>query len=382
MQGVKLYNRQGRIVSPGIIIPGSGWPIRHLNANVAGVKQLLAAPGNDQCHFVTGFILSGGATGDGFHILRRNCIRLDAAAENISFADHGTDHNWGTKAANGDFRCEFWIKLEATTAAVPNLVTRGDEAADGWNIELTAASKVKFTIHDGTHAAATLTGATVIDDGEWHFICCVVDRSSATGMQIYVDGVADATASPAAVTDDMDGGTTVVITGVDSEVMYISTIGFYYGSTTPLTAADILASYNLGIGKKYSGSETGLMCGFNTDEGIGASCHDVKNDANNVGTITSATWVPSKQNGATAAIAVQGVPFEATTVEEDTELLDAMGKFRCATEIQVSAVGSYTIPSVLMTFPHAVKIGRNNPLRILETDGSWDLVLFGCTEKY
>lgn len=382
MQGVKLYNRQGRIVSPGIIIPGSGWPVRHLNATTAGCKQLLVAPGNDLSHFLTGFILGGGASGDGFHLLRRNCLRLTAAANTISFADHSSDHDWGTKAANGDFRCHFWYKLEATTAAVPNLVTRGDEASDGWNIELTTASLLKFTIHDGTHTAATITGTTVLDDGEWHCIDCVVDRSSTTGMQIYVDGVADATAvSPAAVTDTMDGGDVITVTPVNSEVMYISTIGFYYGSTTPLTAANILSDYNAGIGKKFEGDETALMCGFNTDEGIGTACHDIKNDAGNVGTITNEAWAPSKQNGATAAVEVQGVPFEELTVALDIEYLDAIGKFLTCYESADEASMGLTVPQIV-TFPHAIKIGRNNPLRILETDGAFDLMLFGFTEKY
>jgi len=377
MQGVKLFNKQGRIVSPGIIIPGSGWPVRHLNAGTAGCKQLLASPGNNMSHYVTGYILGGGATGNGFYILRRNCLLFNAAADTLSLAEHGTDFDWGTLAAGGDFSAEFWIKLEATTAAVPNLITRGDEATDGWNIELTAASLVKFTIHDGSHTA-TITGTTAIDDGEWHQIVCVVDRDSATGMQIYVDGLADATAvDPTAVTADMDGGTTVVLTGVDNEVFYISTIGLYIGTSGLLSAATILSNYNLGIGKKYSGSETGLAVGFNTDEGIGTSCHDVLNDASNVGTLQAGMWSPTKQNGATAAVEVQGVPFEATTVEEDMELLDAMGKFWTCLE---SATG-VTIPSVV-PFPHAMKIGRNNPLRILETGGTADLVLFGFTENY
>lgn len=369
-------------MTPGEIVPGIGWPVRHLNAGVAGVKQLLPAPGNDLSHYVSGFILGGGADGDGFYILRRNCLRLAAAANTISFADHSSDHNWGTLAANGDFRCSFRYKLEETTAAVPNLVTRGDEASDGWNIELTAASLLKFTIHDGSHAPATITGATVLDDGEWHQIDCVVDRDSTTGMQIYIDGIADATAvDPTAVTDDMTGGSTIVITPVDSEVMYISTIGFYYGSTTPLSAANILSDYNCGIGKKFSGSETGLQCAFNTDEGIGSLCHDVKNDTGNVGTISNEDWVPSKQNGAAAPVAVQGVPFEKDTVADDTDYLDAMGKFLTCYESANEAAMGLTVPQIV-TFPHAIKIGRNNPLRILETDGAFDLMVFGFTEKY
>jgi len=387
MQATKLSDRRGEVIEPGWTIPQPGWPVRHLNAGTAGCKQLLPTPGNDYSHYLSGFILGGGASGDGFHLLRRNCLRFTAANNTLSLADHSTDHDWGTKAANGDFRCSFWFKLEVTTAAVPNWITRGDEASDGWNIELTAASLLKFTIHDSGNAQ-TITATTALDDGEWHKIDVVCDRSSATGLQIYVDGVADATAAdPTAVTLTMDGGSTIVVTGVNSEVMYLSTLGFYYGSSTPLTAADILADYNSGIGKKFSGSETGLMCAFNTDEGIGTACHDVKNDAGNVGTVANATWAPSKQNGATAAVDVQGAPFNvgpgasAPLVEYDTEMLDAMGKFLTCYESADEASMGLTVPQIV-PFPVAMKIGRNNPLRILETDGAFDLILFGFTAKY
>jgi len=358
MQQVQIHGRRGIPINPGEITPMSGWPVRHLNAGTAGTRQLLAAPGNDKSHFVTGYILGGGATGDGFHLLRRN--------------------NWGTLAAVGDVSIEFWYKLEATTAAVPNLITRGNEASNGWNIELTTASLIKWSFHDGAGSTITLTGTTAIDDGEWHHIVCVVDRSSATGMQIYVDGVADATAvDPTGNSADVAGGTTVVVTPVNSEVMYMSTIGFYYGSSGLLSAATILSNYNSGIGRKYTGGETGLQCAFNLDEGVGTSAHDVKNDTGNVGTITNQSWTPFKQNAAAAAVSVQGAPFEETTVALDIEPLDAMGKFWTGLE---SATGVHM--NTVVTFPHAIKIGRNNPLRILETDGTADLILFGYTDKY
>lgn len=381
-QKVQIHGRRGYPINPGEIEPMAGWPVRHLNAGTAGVKQLLPTPGNDKSYFVTGFILGGGADGDGFHILRRNCLCFTASAQNLSFADHASNnYDWGNKATNGDFRCTFRIKQEATTAAVPLLMKRGNETNNGWLIELTSDSYVKFTAHDGSNGQ-NLTGTTALDDGEWHQVDCVVDRSSATGMQIYVDGVADATAAdPTSITNTIDGGTTIIMTGVDSETFYISTVGFYIGSTTPLTAADILSDYNSGIGRKFSGSETALVAAFNTDEGIGSSCHDILNVVANIGSITGATWAPSKQSGATAAVAVQGVPFEKDTVALDTELLDAMGKFLTCYESANEAAMGLTVPQIV-TFPHAIKIGRNNPLSILETDGAFDLMLFGFTDKY
>ncbi len=238
---VRVMDRTGREVNPGA---SNRWPVSHLNANTAGVKMLLTTPGNTASHYVTGFVMTGGAAADGFYFLRQNCILLDSASDNISLADHSTDYDWGTKAANGDFSAEFWINLEATSAAVPSLMKRGDETNNGWLIELTSDSFVKFTAHDGSNGQ-NLTATTAIDDGEWHYIVCVVDRSSSTGMQIYVDGIADATAvDPTSITDTIDGGTTIVMTGVNSEVFYISVIGIYTGTASGvLTASTILTRF-------------------------------------------------------------------------------------------------------------------------------------------
>lgn len=358
---VILVDKTGKEVDPGA---SNRWPVVHLNAGTAGVKMLLSAPGNTKSHYITGFIMTGGADADGFHFLRQNCLRFTAANNTLSLADSAS-YDWGTLAAVGDFRAEFWMNLEATTAAVPSLMKRGDETNNGWLIELTTASLVKFTMHDGANGA-TITATTAIDDGEWHFISVVCDRSSTTGLQIYVDGAADATAvDPTAVTLTIDGGTTIVMTGVASEVFYISAVGIYIGSTTPLTAANILASYNSGIGLKYEGDETALVAGFNTDEGVGTSCHDIKNDAAKVGTITNTSWAPSRQNGATAEVNVDGVPIN----EQDMTV--AVGKFHCG-------VGA-AFGGVPIIFPHPIKIGRNCPLSILETNGGFGLIVFGYT---
>ncbi len=210
---VNVIDKTGRHVNPGAT---NRWPVSHLNANTAGVKMLRSAPGNTRSHYVTGFIMTGGAAGDGFHFLRQNALLLNRNEEALSMADHSTDFDWGTSAADGDFTAEFWINLTATTTAVPSLMLRGDESSDGWLIELTTASLVKFSFHDGTGSTIIVTGETAIDDGDWHHILVQVDRDSTTGMQIYVDGETDGDANdPTGNSADVNGGSTIVMTGVD-----------------------------------------------------------------------------------------------------------------------------------------------------------------------
>lgn len=359
---VRVFDRTGREVNPGA---SNRWPVSHLNAGTAGVKMLLSAPGNTRSHYVTGFIMSGGAAADGFHFLRQECLHFNSATDTLSMADHSTDFDWGTAAANGDFSAEFWMNLSATALAVPNLMTRGDEASDGWNIELTAASLVKFTAHDSSDSA-TITGATAVDDGEWHHIVISVDRDSTTGMQIYIDGEADATAvDPTDLALTLDYNTTIVMTGVASEDIYISTVGIYIGSDAFLSASEVITRYNSGIGLKYEGDETGLVVGFNTDEGESTACHDIKNDASNVVTLSNVTWIPARQNGATAEINEAGIPFDSR------DMMRRVGKFHCG-------IGT-NFGGLFVKFPHPIRIGRNCPLNILETDGGFDLIVFGYT---
>ena len=63
---------------------------------------------------------------------------------------------------------------------------------------------------------------------------------------------------------------------------------------------------------------------------------------------------------------IDGVPFAAE------DMMTAVGKFHCGLG---SAFGG-----VFIKFPHPVKIGRGCPLSILETNGTFDLIIFGSTD--
>ena len=348
---------------------GRNWPISHLNAGTAGVKQLAPAPGNQYSHYVTGFVLNGRTDDDGFTILRRDCLVFNGNTDTWTIPDNALD--WDTLANDGDFALEVWINIPSATDAIAALLLRGDEAADGWLLEITSAGLAKFTVHD-SGAAATITGGTDLGDGEWHLITVTVDRDSATGLNISVDGFPDATAvDPTALTLAVNGGTTAVMTGVAAKTYYISAIGMYVDAT--LTAAQVLANYNAGIGKKYSGSETGLTMAWNNDEGIGTTNYDILNISANDVTNSNVAWSPSIQNGATAAVEVCGAPFDSETT------VHHVGKFTTG-KLTTDGVMS---PVVVTLAPESyIKIGRNNPLNILETDGAFDLQVFGFTANY
>jgi hypothetical protein len=354
------------------------WPINHINANTARSTTLLNAPGKGMSHWITGYTLQGLAAADGFSFLRRSCLKFNTT-DTWTAADGGALLDTGTEAASGHMTIEMWVYIPTATGAHATLLKRGDEAADGWLLEITSAGAVKFTIHDSA-AAATVTGTRSIFD-RWAFIAVVFERNSATGLKIYVDGEADTIAAGSQNTTALnltcDGGTTVVSTGVANKTNYLGPIGLYIGASAALSAATILSNYNEGYGRKYHGAETGLSLAWNNDEGTGTLCYDVKGNDGYKSTVSGTDWVPYKQIGGTAADLVMGPPF-GTLAEKNhdpTDMLAVMGPY-----ITGELVAGGALTPVAWTFPSAVKIGHMNPLRILETDGAFSMTIFGFTD--
>lgn len=337
------------------------FPISHLNLGTAGVKQLAPAPGNAQTYCVTGFYMTAATVSDGFSLLRRNCVKL------VSTGDYLTVTSTAALIpGTADFSVAVWVKIPTTITTIPKIYHKDDGSDKGVIIAL-ASGKVVATIGDGTGADnVTVTSAHKINDNRWHLIVVACDRDVATGLYLYIDDRAVVATSDNDVTDigDINNVTNIVIYGVASYDWYLGPMGYYEGSDGLLSAADVAALYNGGIGKKFGGLETGLAWAINCDEGIGTTVYDVLGSSNATMTGTP-EWPPFKASGSTAADDTCGPPF-------DNEVMGFVGEFASGA---ITTQGG--IPSVCMTFPEAIRIGRNNPLRILETNGDFDLILFG-----
>jgi len=114
---------------------------------------------------------------------------------------------------------------------------------------------------------------------------------------------------------------------------------------------------------------------WNNDEGTGTACHEIKNNAGYVSAVSGTAWSPSKQSGGTAAISKCGPPFRKQYEDDAENPLPSVGLFGTGI-LDTDGVLTATV----VTFPQAIEIGRNNPVRILETDGSFSLILHGFTE--
>jgi hypothetical protein len=335
---------------------GTPWSIRRVNGAAAGVVELLGAPDRAKQYIVKSIQVEGGSADDGFTLLRRACAKLGAAAQNITITDGAT-----LQMGTGDLSVEILFRwVSGTLAAVPGLISKLS-GTEGWKLELTAAGLPKFTFGDADESAS-VTGTRNVADGQWHHLCATLDREAGptNALVLYIDGVADNTASDTTVEGTSSAAATdVTLTGVDNVSFVLCGLGIYKGlalaattvaarfAATSLASAAAGAGIARGRGVKFGGDETNLSCGLNMDEGTGTALYDATGTNN--GTGTGNTWDIT-----------DGLP---------------LGYKAMPPTIQFPAAGT----PLDLQFNPGLEIGPGNPLRTLETDGSFEVQITGVT---
>lgn len=335
---------------------GTPFSVRRINGNGAGVFEILGAPDRGRSHHLKSMQIVGGSADDGFNILRRACLKLGAAAQNITITDAA-----GVQMGTGDFSLELWFRwVSGTVAAVPALVSKLS-GTEGFLLELTAAGLPKFTLGDADESIA-VTGTKKVVDGIWHHIAVTVDRTAgpSNAIVLYIDGVSNASTTDLTIEGtSAAAAANITMTGVNSVSFALAGVGLY--KALALAAATVLARFaplrlnqvpggsgvTHGSGVKFTGDETSLAVGLNLDEGAGTTLYD----ATGVHTVagTGNTWDET-----------DGLP---------------LGQNALTPTIKFPAVG--TVLDV--GFDPPLEIGKGNPLRTLETDGSFEVQFNGET---
>jgi hypothetical protein len=223
-----------------------GWAILIISIVLAALWQLgvfgsastspKASPG--ACRVSRQSVSTGGVQvaliGTCSGLLPQFATQLGGFNSNIIVPSSGYD-NFGTNS----FTITAWIKTS-------NVVTQdivGKAGTPGWDFETN--SVVKFV---STGDAFTATGAKTVTDGNWHFVAISATVPSGTA-QLYTDGVADGSPAPTS-TQTITNAAAMVIGSTSAGVT-----GFFKGTianvqiyNTSLTASEILALYNEGIG--------------------------------------------------------------------------------------------------------------------------------------
>ncbi len=331
-----------------VMKPQNGFPINRTNGGSAGFVEVMAKPpGENMSHYVTGILLTEGDDGDGLTFIRRNSIKFEAAADLVTVSD-----NAALEPGTNDFSFVFGIKMTAGEVTLTDVIHKVD-TDNGYQADVDASGHLVVAIGDGT--AVTVTSLNPINDGYWHQVVVTCDRDDTSGLVLYIDGKVSQTANPSGSTGSITGGAIdLIFNGTNSKTFWLSTYAFY--KATLLTAAQVTTMWRRGSGQKFTGSESGISVAFNTDEGTGSTWTDLV--AANDGTVSNA---PDWDDG-------DGLPIDIHTLKE-------IGKIACRTITTQGGGGG-----VQMTFPHAIKIGRNAPIRLNETDGAWNAIIFGYTD--
>lgn len=91
----------------------------------------------------------------------------------------------GLAPGSGDFEAEFRMRRLGKPGAEEYLVSSVNNAADNfWRVSCTTSGVASFAASDGT-TTATITGAKVICDNEWHFVRVV---RAGISWELFVDG--------------------------------------------------------------------------------------------------------------------------------------------------------------------------------------------------
>lgn len=323
------------------------WPVS-ATASAAARTKLLAQPGKGLSHFVNG-IEVGSADARTFTIPRRKCIKLAAANNTVTVADNAA-LQFGTK----DFAISLWLKTAIGDVSFDALMTNREAGpGEGYLVEITAAGVIKVTLEEHGGETAAITGSTAVNDGRWHHVFFYIDRSSDTGMNLYIDNTADATAvdgsgmSSGNISPTGAGG--LIFTGEASpEELYLGPVALYQATDLSATFSTILAEcWNSGIMYKFLGTETSISAAWNMDEGVSTAIYDLVGTNN--GTLANGSFVnedPSKE----------------------TESLPGLGPFYVG-----AAINTY------LTFNPPIKIGDNNDLVIVPS-GALTITVNGYTD--
>lgn len=132
--------------------------------------------------------------------VRTKALSFDGQSNELSLADPA-DGSLDMKS--GDWSVSVWLKRQGTPVDAMICCKRGgDNATDGYSVLVDSLGRVQAYMNKSGVGNQGVTGVSSIDDGSWHHVAIVFDRSSL--LSVYVDGVLDATQDISTIQGNLD----------------------------------------------------------------------------------------------------------------------------------------------------------------------------------
>ena len=239
---------------------------------------------------------------------------------------------------------EAWIRTTKTGAQIIASYDRSDYWRLG--VSSTGGSTGQVTWHLGTNAGILdMSSSSTVNDGNWHHVAGVYDNGTAT---IYVDGVADGTAS---LGTSIGTGTTrfgFIATGSETASFNgTQTVSRFQGDIDEVriwnvarTGAQISASMNACL----NGEVDGLFAYYSAEDGAGTTLTDVFSgqDGTLFNMAPASDWIESDYVFTCEACESPRTPVT-VTIGAGTPLdLGPDQSLTCSPSVTIDAGGSYT----------------------------------------
>jgi len=118
-------------------------------------------------------------------------LSFNGSTDYVEVADH-PELNFGT----GDFSIDAWVRTTQTDrATIIDKRTGTNTNPVGYTL-FVSGGKLGFQIGDGSPFLNHNSPNPAINDGNWHHVAVTINRTSATGGSLYVDGVLNLTFDP------------------------------------------------------------------------------------------------------------------------------------------------------------------------------------------
>jgi len=159
----------------------------------------------------------------------------------IAFTAADEDYVSGPGTAAGTFSgneitVEFWIKTTSGNTSHP--VVTGNVF---FTAQLNDTGLIQFDVGDDNTWSGSLSAATAINDGNWHYVALVYDGPSGN-MYVYIDGVLDGTKN--LVTTVLSAPGTFFIGGRPSNTFVDGSMDEVRVSNIARSASEIAANYH------------------------------------------------------------------------------------------------------------------------------------------